>query len=275
MHHALNIQTLGEPRLLAGDGSRIEGLLRHRKRLALFLYMACDENRGVCRRDHLLGVFWPDGDEHDARNSLRQSIHVIRTHLGPEILEPRGESDLLINRNAFRCDALSFVRALAGGRNEHALSLYAGDFLDGFQLDDAPEFNFWADRVRNRLKRLAGRAARDLAHTAEGRRSLEDALFWWRRALELDPFDEVVLRRVLTLLAASGNRAGALAEFDRFRSLLADQLDGAPSAQTIQLVRDIRSERAERISPWVGDRRQAPTRPGNGHRRRLADLTPP
>lgn len=275
MSPTFTVQTLGEPCVFAEDGSRLEGLVRQRKRFALFLFLACGDHRGVSRRDHLLVLFWPDSDEHSARNSLRQAIHVLRAELGSAVIESHGESDVIADRRALRCDTLLFLRALASGQNEQALSLYQGDFLSGFHVDGAPEFNLWADQVRARLQRLAVRAAKNLAHTAEGQRSLADAQLWWRRVLELDPFDEAVLRRLMTLLAASGNRCSALAEFARFRSLVAAQLDATPSDRTVELAGIIARSPAEQLPMWVGDRRTSSIPADRGHRRRVTDLPPP
>ena len=51
-------------------------------------------------------------------------------------------------------DVLEFESALAGDDQlEQAAALYRGDFLEGFALKDAPEFEDWALLTRERLRR--------------------------------------------------------------------------------------------------------------------------
>ena len=58
------------------------------------------------------------------------------------------------------CDAVDFERLLDAGEPEQALSLYHGDFLEGFHVDDvAAEYEEWVERTRARLRRRAGSAA--------------------------------------------------------------------------------------------------------------------
>ena len=43
------------------------------KRLALLAYLAVVGVRGALRRDTLLGLFWPESSEEEARRALRQA----------------------------------------------------------------------------------------------------------------------------------------------------------------------------------------------------------
>jgi DNA-binding SARP family transcriptional activator len=267
------LQAFGEPVLFNEGGGYMEAFPRQTKRLALLVYLACDGQVRPHRRDAVAAMFWPEADQEHGRNALRQAIHVIRENLGKEVLLCNGGQELRVNRRVLQSDVARFSKAVAHGSYETALSLHRNDFLLGFFISGAMEFEGWVEHRRARLRRLASCAAVNLARSAEGKRSLSDALYWWRRAMEVQPLDEFLLRRVLTLVAYSGNRSVALMEFERFRRLLLSELDVEPSPQTVELAEKIASGALDDIPQWIGNRRYSDARAhGKALGRRVTDL---
>jgi predicted ATPase len=66
-----------------------------------------------------------------------------------------------------------------------------------------------------------------------------------RRQLALDRWREEAIRQLLHALAAGGKHAEALAEYEKARRLLAEELGVAPQPETIQLAEAIREGRLE------------------------------
>src|SRR5690606_35508999 len=124
----------------------------------------------------------------------------------------------------------------------------------------APEYQDWLDRNRSRLRDLAAGAARTLADDLAGLDRPEEALAYARRALDLDPHDEPALRRLVTLLDASGDRAAALRALDVFTRRLAAELDLEPSEET----RGLREEVAGRGARGEGRGSRVTGRGGRG-----------
>src|SRR5687768_15635591 len=165
-------------------------LLAQPKRLALLAYLACARPRGFHSRDTLLALFWPEADTERARNSLRQALHHLRRSLGEAALPGRGERDVAVDPELVRCDAAAFDDAVADGRWEEALALYAGGFLPGLFVQDAPDVERWLDEERARRRHDAARSAARLAEGAAAAGDVEGAERWARRGVELDPTDE-------------------------------------------------------------------------------------
>src|SRR5262249_9399891 len=116
-----------------------------------------------------------------------------------------------------------------------------GDFLDGFFVRNATEFDHWALGERERLRGLALRAASNQIRALENAGRIHDAVQVAERALELAPVDEVVFRDLVRLLRASGNRTrGELVARD-FIERLRLELGGAPSRETMQMLREFRT----------------------------------
>lgn len=226
------------------DGRPIAAVLAQPKRMALLTHLALASRRGGQRRDTLLLLFWPNSSEERARNSLNQAVFNLRRSLGEGAIAGVGE-ELRTDAGLVWCDAVAFEEALDAGDTQQALSLYAGDLLAGFNLDDCGEFERWLDGERERLRSRALAAALSIAAEAEEGGNGLAAAELLRRAVTWAPYDEATVVRLVRLLARSGDRPGALREYERFRKLLASDLDISPSKELEALAREIREENAQ------------------------------
>ncbi len=243
----LFLRTLGaiDLRDSGSDGER-PTLVDHPKRLALFVYLAREPGTGH-QRDSLLATFWPDSAAPKAKNALRQSLHVIRQSLGPEVLMSDRSGCVRLDASMVVSDVQRFHEAVLAGQGEEALALYTGDFLPGFHLKRAPEFEHWVDNERSGARRLAGEVAAEIARRRERSGDYLGSLRFVRRARELSPFNERLARRHIELLARGGDSARAMEEYITFRDRLASELGVQPSAETVALARRVRR-------PWRGSR---------------------
>lgn len=231
--------TLGGVNLRRSD-ERVDPVLSQPKRTALLVYLAVARPRGFHARDTLLALLWAESDRRHARGSLRKSLHFLRRHLGKHAVESRGDA-VGLSADVW-CDVVAFDRALERGELRESMELYAGDFLSGFHVSDAPAFDRWLDGERRRLRRSALRSAWELAYEAEeAARPIEAARFA-RRAWAIDPLDEISTRRLMTLLHRLGDRAGALRVYDRAAERLRAELQMPPSMETRELRNQIRDE---------------------------------
>lgn len=236
----MQIRTLGAVAAFRADGSRIDGLTAESKRFAVLLRVLLS---GSCRRDELAAMLWPDLDQDHARGALRQTLRYLRRAIGPDVIVNRGAEELALGTGAVWCDAVAFERAIGEGRASDAWELYHGNFLDTvYVCGGAPEFTEWIDAHRLRLRRLASRTAWRLSDQAVASGDIPQGTDFARRAYELAGDSERDLARLLTLLAATGDRAGALAVYEEFTSHLAREYEADPSPQTQQLIAGIRAQ---------------------------------
>ena len=239
------LRLLGGLSLTAADGRELHDLLGQPRRFALLAYLAAATPRGPHRRDTLLALFWPELDQEHARAALRQSLHVLRGAVGAGAVASRGDEQIGLDFGQVQCDVAAFDCAIDGGELRQALDLYRGDLLQGFFISDAPDFEHWLDTERARLRAAASRAARAMVEDCEARGNLTTATHWARRAAELAPHDEGLVRGLITLLDRHGDRAGALAAYEEFAQRLAHEFEAEPAAETQALVAAVRGrERA-------------------------------
>jgi DNA-binding SARP family transcriptional activator len=126
---------------------------------------------------------------------------------------------------------------------EQAATLYRGDLLLGFTLDE-PLFEEWLRAERERLREAALEAlARLLAHQSKAGatdRAIQTAL----RLLALDPLQEAGHRALMRLYARQGRRAAALKQYQVCVGALQRELGMEPEAETRQLYLSLLRERS-------------------------------
>ena len=247
----IEFQMLGTLKLRAEDGRELDSLLAQPKRLALLAYLCAARPAGFHRRDSLLALFWPDADSARARTSLRGAVHVLRRILGEAAILSRGDEEIGANFELLRCDVVDFAGALARGRPVHALESYRGDFLDGFCIDDVPDFERWLSAERAHLRASAARAAALATELYEREQDIPAAVEYARRAVSLAPDDEGTFRRLVALLDRTGDRSGALREYAEFSRRLGSEYDVEPSPETQRLVATIRSRPTSSLEPAI------------------------
>jgi DNA-binding SARP family transcriptional activator/tetratricopeptide (TPR) repeat protein len=259
----IRLRILGTTGLSDASGKELGGVLRQPKRFALLAYLALKRPTGLHRRDTLLPLFWPELDTDRARAALRQSLYKLRRHLPAGVLVTRGDEEIGIDPGIW-CDVWAFEAALAAGRPDEALPLYGGELMDGFHVADvAPEFGYWLDSKRQRLRELAVGGAWELAERAEAAGDLDGIRQWATQAVGLAPLDEDGARRLVTMLDRAGDRAGAVAAYEQWARRLRDELDVDPAPETVALVESIRQRVEARAVPGR-EPAAAPSRPGLG-----------
>ena len=232
----LQLKVLGGLSLIR-DGRAVGGGAAQRRSLALLAVLAAHEQRGASR-EKLAALLWPESDQEDARNSLKQTVYILRRELGPEVI--LGSAELRLD--LVSCDRVAFEQLLARGELEPAIEAYTGPFLDGFHLaGDSEEFERWADDERARLARRYHDALEALAAEATSRGDHAGALRWSRRLAAIDPLDGRRARGIVASLLALGDRPGALRHAETYRTLLAAELGLAPDAELEQLIATVRA----------------------------------
>ena len=233
----LAIRTFGEIVVRAGvNGQPLS--FETRTVQALFLYLAC-QGRPV-GRDQLAELLWPDRSQEQGRANLRVAIHRLRQQFDPFLLISR-QGLAFQPAASIVLDVTHFEDRFAAGDLAAATALYHGPFLAGFYLDESPAFEQWALLERERLHILALTAYQQLIAQLTETGQPDAAISAAQRLLRLDPYHEPTHRQLMRLLARSGQRSAALAQYESCRRLLAVELDVTPDEATAALAKQIRS----------------------------------
>ncbi|MEZ4664064.1 MAG: bacterial transcriptional activator domain-containing protein [Caldilineaceae bacterium] len=149
-------------------------------------------------------------------------------------------------------------RSVAAGRNP-----VSGDFLGDFSVVDSDPFEEWRNVLQEQLHIQMLDALTVLANAAEVSGDEEQALQDAQRQLALEPWLEAAHRRIMRILAQRGQRNGALAQYNRCRQVLANELGVEPDGETMALYEQIQrgefDKEARRQGDRVGLRQAQPT----------------
>ena len=242
-------RTLG-PIEVTLDGGPAPADLLWRKNLALLIYLARSPRRARSR-DHLVGLLWGDRSETAARHSLSEALRVIRRHAGETAVETSG-GQIRLAPGVVEVDVEHLESLAEAEQWEQAAELIAGEFLEGFSVPGASEFEDWLAAEREGWRRrgvdVLARGTDALAQS--GRTQEASALA--ARALALDPRSERALAASLRCLSLLGDRSGALELYERFAARLGEEVGSEPGEDTRALVERIRRERSLRPEPAAG-----------------------
>ena len=256
MPMSLELTLFGSPEVRV-NGKLISGF-RSTKAQALFYYLAITSRAHT--RATLAGLLWGDQPEEAARASLSKCLSNLRDLLGNALLIER--QTVAFNRNQlYHLDTEHFIADVAQPPTaatipawQAALTFYRGDFLEGFYVRDAPDFEQWVLVQRAHYREAVVQGLHTLANYAEQQGDLPQAITHTRRLLTLEPWREEAHRQLMMRLAQSGQRAAALAQFEMCRRVLEEELAVEPDAETVAVVDAIQAGEFDKVTRWQGDR---------------------
>lgn len=238
----LEIRTLGGVAALRA-GSRLSvGGAQTRLLLAFLVYARGRE----IARDDLVEAVWGRRPPARADVGLRALLSKLRAVLGVSLLEGRLPAPVAlpdgvsVDLAAIESLTARAESALATGEDDRAveraraaLALDHGPFAAGLEAD-------WLDDARREQHSVRERALEVAARAALSAEDPEAKLFGAWAARELcaqQPYSESAHLILMCLLAADGDRAQALALYDRLRRRLRDELGLIPAAEIRELHR--------------------------------------
>jgi DNA-binding SARP family transcriptional activator/predicted ATPase len=202
---------------------------------------------GAVPRRRLAALLWPDLAERRGAGNLRRALWDLRRRLNlpgrPPVLEADRDAVSLAGAARLRVDLDALRAALRAHPPDlvTAVDLYRGELLAGFRVDDAGPFEEWIAVERERLRAAFLEALGAAVERARAAGARPSALGWARRLAAADPWRESAHRQVMELLLLAGDPGAALAQYERCRRVLAEELQAEPSAATAALADSIRA----------------------------------
>ncbi|MBN1372705.1 MAG: hypothetical protein JW987_12260 [Anaerolineaceae bacterium] len=228
------------------------------KTRALLAYIAEDPGQAQWR-SMLSGFLWPERMESAAQGNLRHTLTTLRHLLrNAEAIPPF----LLIDRetvtfNSYSCfeiDTCEFRNLLqknlesrnsSNSRQEYwekAISLYKGNFLENFLVDDCPGFEEWILARREYYNSQMLETLFKLAETCLGLGQYKKGETYAHMQLHLAPWKEEAYQQLMKALALQGRRSDALMQYFYCRNFLSRELGVDPSQESQRLFQLIQAE---------------------------------
>ena len=231
---------------------------------SLFAYLVTRRHLAPPSRDLLAGMFWAENSETQARRRLSHTLWQIQSALSeiqsgenyviasPTSVRFNAAAEHWLDVDAFDATLASFkdpasmdTGSPAGRMAEldAALELYKGDFLAGYYED-------WVGFEQDRLRQTLLRGLEHAIRLSKSLGDLEGALRYGRRLTINEPLREEAHREVMRLTFLLDRPNEALAQYDRCRSILADELNTRPDGETEALRAQIDTGRAAPVIPF-------------------------
>jgi len=242
----IKLYWLGSPRIVIdGNDARLE----IRKAIALVAYLSV--SRQSHSREFLSTLLWPDYDQSRAHANLRQCILQIKRKLGHGFIKVHRGSvglednpDLWIDTEDFnrsRTSLDSLLRAHGPPDREgiaaleHAVDVYRGDFLEGFNLSDCPEFDLWQtfqrEGLNQKLSQILERLIEGYSSVQEWEKGIQHCLRW----LWADRSNESAHRTLMLLYSRAGRKSAAVRQYQDCVKILKEDLGVSPEPRTTEL----------------------------------------
>ncbi|MFN9745358.1 MAG: BTAD domain-containing putative transcriptional regulator [Betaproteobacteria bacterium] len=206
---------------------------------------------GAQARSAMAGWLWPGVPAPRAAANLRQRLFRLRRDAGA-LLADEGERLRLAPGVALdlQADDAAFEQALLAGLDAH-------DAMADGAIQD------WLDEARRRWQALRADRMSGAAARLESAGQLAAALAITERLLILDPLLEHAWRRLIRLHHRRGDRAAAVAAFERCERVLKDALGLRPAPETQGLLAEVErlSAAATPLSPLPAHLHPALRRP--------------
>jgi len=230
------------------------------KTLPLLAFLLLHAEQPITR-ETLAFTLWPDETESSARANVRRHLH----HLAHVLPPAHNDAPWLLldaktaqwnPQSDYWLDVAAFEQLSAhSDRLAEAVALYGGDLLENVYDD-------WLFYPREQLRTRFFSVLNQLILRCRAERNYAHALAYTRRLLAHDPLREDTVRLWMALCYETGDRAGALREYEQFARRLRQELAVEPMPETIALYESIiRNARLATELPMpVADATHATTR---------------
>ncbi len=269
MNPQLDICLLGPPSIRR-NGERIAGFVS-RSAQALFYFLAMSGQRHD--RSWLASLLWPETAETVARKNLRDILSNLRKlferelHITPDSVGFAEDCPYILDVRTFESLARQWEKETDPQALQQMTTLYRGDFLEGFHLPGPAEFESWLLYERERLRDQAIWAMDILIGLALEQKEYATGLTLSRRLLNMEPWREKTHRQRMLLLAASGQRHAAIAQYEQCKAYLQSEFGVEPMAETTHVYHQVRASQLEDMTefplagaPNIGAHPSAPVR---------------
>jgi len=226
--------------------------LETRKAAALLCYLSLSP--GECQRELLATMLWPEGSQQKALANLRRTLSSLNASL-PGWIEANRDTLALKRNGKLWVDVEVFQQFLIDLHNhthpekepcdgclhilEKTIEMVRGEFLEGLNLTDAPDFDEWQFFQRDGLRQRFSDVLERLSTARAARGQWEQAITCARRWVALDRLHEPAHRVLIDLYARSGQRTAALRQYEEITRLLMEELGQEPEEETRQLYEQV------------------------------------
>lgn len=230
MPNILKLQLLGPIQITRND-EPVKGF-ESQKAIAMLCYLAY--NGFPVARNKLANLFWGSKAEFRGLSNLSRVLNNYKKLL-PGYWQITYKTVQFTNTENCLIDTKVFNELLAEGSNgsfAKAIDLFRGDFLEGVSLDNCPDFEVWLVSEQEQWRQKVAAVYNSLISNLTEQGNYAEGIQYASRLLALHPWREETHRRMMLLLALSGQRLAAIQQYRICGRILEEELGVEPSEET-------------------------------------------
>lgn len=204
-------------------------------------------SRRAYPRETLATLLAGDSSDDQARKYLSNVLVDLRQHVGDHVRATR-QTVVFDRMLPYRLDVEQFHAQLNDALSheavtdvESAIDLYRGEFLAGLALAGAPDFDVWLFAQREELRGRYMQALRAQVDSSVRCGAWSSGIGPARRLIAEEPWLEEAHRELMVMLAHTGQRQAAIAQYHACRRVLREELDVEPMPETTALFKRMRA----------------------------------
>ncbi|SDL10898.1 tetratricopeptide repeat protein [Natronincola ferrireducens] len=228
---------LGNP-IIYKDNQQI--IFPYKKAEALFYYLLIEKRAS---REILVNLFWGTAPEDMAKKNLRNAVYMIKKAFNEEVLVSPQRSIITLSPHIhYEIDIEDMVK----DRKILSLEEYNGEFLEGFFVRDATDFEDWMFDHRNKYRDSYIHKLYQGAKDSYGNNQFKNAEKYCKILIQRDEFDERAYRILMMVYKSQRKYNQAIEVYHELAHILNEELSIAPDTQTTKLLEEIIKEKSIR-----------------------------
>ncbi|WP_042354884.1 AAA family ATPase [Bacillus rubiinfantis] len=199
---------------------------------ALFYYLIVNK---IASRDQLATLLWSDMDDKNAKKNLRNALYTLKKLFANiELFTFYGLTSVSINKEVgIQSDYDDFFQS------EDYLEQYQGEFLKGYSLKDADEFERWMYKVRDDCNFIhSQRLQTKMLEYKESKNYLQLENIC-RKIIDLDVYDETGYIELMNAFKEQQKYSNAIVIYNELSDLLLKDLEVAPNEEARKVYHEV------------------------------------
>ena len=233
---SLKVKLFGTPLVFHNDG---QVNFPYRKVEALFYYLIVNQQ---ATRDFLVNLLWSEVSDELAKKNLRNAVYIIKKIFNCDVIISPQRSILMLNPNIIvDIDVNKFFQS----DGESLIDIYKGEFLEGFLVKDAENFEEWMLAAREKYKDVfLSKLNREIYKLFQDKEYMLVEKYT-KSLLKADELDEGAYRLLMQVYKHQSQYNKGIDIYHRLTEILQKELAISPDQKTIELLEEIVKEKSK------------------------------
>ncbi|MDO4666730.1 MAG: AAA family ATPase [Streptococcus sp.] len=237
MEAVLTLKLLGSPTIYLDQE---EIFFSFSKINALIYYLLIN---GTVSREEIAGILWENKNNQIAKKNLRNTVYQANKMLGGDYIISPNRAVLSLNPELkIESDVAIFSENPIG-----ELSLYKGDFLQGFYLKDSESFELWMTKKRQQFEQIYIKACYQKVEQQINEADFEETEKNLRKLIDIDEFEEKNYQLLMKMYQENSRPSKVIETYYKLANILDKELGISPNKDIQQIYHEVvAKDRTER-----------------------------